>query len=189
MAAAGEALPETIDDSSTTVIPKTVRGRNSGISEALSPEEEHAKFEIAENFVVELYASEREIHELRNPVARDFDDEGRMWVATLPSYPHAFPSVEPNDQLIILEDTDNDGKADKETILFHGFGSEDSHHAIHDFVWSPGGGLFMSESAFHNSQVETNRGPLRTRNNVVFRLDPRTDRLDVASRVPRGGNP
>ncbi|MEM1083741.1 MAG: PVC-type heme-binding CxxCH protein [Verrucomicrobiota bacterium] len=231
-AAAGEPLPETIDDSSTLQIPNTVKGRNSGISNALTPEEEYAKFEIADGFVVELFASEREIPELRNPVALDFDAEGRMWVATLPSYPHAFPGVEPNDHLLIIEDTDQDGKADKrsiwadnlylplgfefghggvyvsqepnlvfledrdrdgkadtETILFHGFGSEDSHHAIHDFVWGPGGGLYMSESTFHNSQVETNRGPVRTKNNAIFRLDPRNDQLDVVSRVPRGGNP
>jgi len=232
-AAIGMALSEEIDDSSTVQIRSTFGGRRSGISEALSPEEEYAKFEIGEGFQVELFASEREFPELRNPVSINFDAQGRLWVATMPSYPHAFPGGEPNDQLIILEDTDGDGKADKRTvwaenlylplgfefgkegevyvsqepnlvllkdtdgdgkaddekILFHGFGSEDSHHAIHAFVWGPGGGLYMTESTFHNSQVETNRGPIRTRNNAVFRLDPRTDQLDIACRMPSGGNP
>jgi glucose/arabinose dehydrogenase len=36
----------------------------------------------------------------------------------MPSYPHYRPGdARPNDKLIILEDTDNDGKADKQTIF------------------------------------------------------------------------
>lgn len=232
-AAVGRTLPVEIDDSSTVEIRSTFGGRRSGISKALAPEEEYAKFEIGEDFKVELFASEREFPELRNPVSINFDAQGRLWVATMPTYPHAFPGIEPNDQLIILEDTDGDGKADKrsvwadhlylplgfefggegevyvsqepnlvllkdtdkdgkadeKTILFHGFGSEDSHHAIHAFVWGPGGGLYMTESTFHNTQVETNRGPVRTKNNAVFRLDPRTDQFNVVCRMPSGGNP
>ncbi len=231
-AARGEALPPGIDDSSTVEVPATLPGKRGGTSPALTPGEERAKFEIAEGFEVELFASEQEFPALRNPVAINFDAAGRLWVATMPSYPHALPGVKPDDQVLILEDTDQDGKADKctvfagnlylplgfefgndgiyvsqepnlvflrdtdgddradqETILLHGFGSEDCHHAIHNFVWGPGGGLYMQESVFHHTQVETIHGPRRSKDNAIYRFDPRTHRLEVVSRLPPGGNP
>ncbi len=231
-AARGENLSPKIDDSSTVEIPLTLPGKRGGTSPALTPMEEQAQFEIAEGFEVELFASEQEFPELRNPVALNFDAAGRLWVATMPSYPHALPGVKTNDQILILEDTDQDGKADKrtvfaenlylplgfefgrdgiylsqepnlvfladtdgdskadqETILLHGFGSEDCHHAIHNFVWGPGGGLYMQESVFHHTQVETIYGPRRSKDNAIYRFDPRTHRLEIVSRLPPGGNP
>ena len=88
-----------------------------------------------------------------------------------------------------MEDTDGDDQADRETILLHGFGSEDCHHAIHNFVWGPGGGLYMQESVFHHTQIETIHGPRRSQDNAIYRFDPRTRRLDIVSRLPPGGNP
>jgi glucose/arabinose dehydrogenase/azurin len=231
-ASRGEDLPAEIDDSSTVKIPATVPGKRGGTSPALTPAQERAKFEIAEGFQVELFASEQEFPELRNPVSINFDAAGRLWVATMPSYPHALPGVKTNDQILILEDTDQDGKADKrtvfaenlylplgfefgkdgiyvsqepnlvflqdtdgdskadqETILLHGFGSEDCHHAIHNFVWGPDGGLYMQESVFHHTQVETIYGPRRSKDNAIYRFDPRAHRLEIVSRLPPGGNP
>lgn len=231
-AARGKDLPAEIDDSSTSEIPSAIPGKRGGTSPSLTPEEERAKFDVAEGFQVELFASEEEFPELRNPVALNFDAAGRLWVATMPSYPHALPGVKANDQILILEDTDKDGKADKrivfaenlylplgfefgkdgiyvsqepnlvflgdtdgdgkadkETILLHGFGSEDCHHAIHNFVWGPGGGLYMQESVFHHTQVETIYGPRRSKDNAIYRFDPRTHRLEIVSRLPPGGNP
>jgi hypothetical protein len=46
-----------------------------------------------------------------------FDTKGRLWVAVWPSYPHWKPKEELNDKLLILEDTDGDGKADKCTVF------------------------------------------------------------------------
>ena len=58
---------------------------------------------------------------MANPVQLSFDNQGRLWVATMPSYPHYKPGdAKPNDKLIILEDTNNDGKADKETVFADG---------------------------------------------------------------------
>ena len=40
-----------------------------------------------------------------------FDNRGRLWVSTLPSYPHYKPGdPKPNDMLLIYEDTDGDGR-------------------------------------------------------------------------------
>ena len=47
----------------------------------------------------------------------------------------------------------------------------------------------MQESVFHNTQVETIYGPRRSKDNAIYRFDPRTHRLEIASRLPPGGNP
>ena len=50
-----------------------------------------------------------------------FDNKGRLWVAVMPAYPHWRPGDSmPNDKLIILEDTDKDGRADKQTTFADG---------------------------------------------------------------------
>ena len=51
--------------------------------------------------------------ELVNPVQMAFDTKGRLWVAAWETYPHWKPKDEMNDKLLILEDTDGDGRADK----------------------------------------------------------------------------
>jgi len=73
---------------------------------------------VPKGYKVELFASESEFPDLANPAQLSFDDKGRLWVATLPSYPHYKPGDNrPNDKLLILEDTDNDGKADKQIVF------------------------------------------------------------------------
>ena len=77
-----------------------------------------AKLHTAPGYKIDLFASEREFPDLANPVQISFDNKGRLWVAVMPTYPHYKPGdPKPNDKLLILEDTDNDGKADKQTIF------------------------------------------------------------------------
>ena len=68
---------------------------------------------VAKGMKVNLFASEKEFPELVNPVQMAFDTKGRLWVAAWPTYPHWKPKEEMNDKLLILEDTDGDGRADK----------------------------------------------------------------------------
>jgi mono/diheme cytochrome c family protein/glucose/arabinose dehydrogenase len=76
---------------------------------------------VAKGYKLELFASEEEFTDLANPVQLSFDNKGRLWVGVMPSYPHYKPGdSKPNDKLLILEDTDNDGKADKQTIFADG---------------------------------------------------------------------
>jgi len=49
-----------------------------------------------------------------------FDAQGRLWVAVMPSYPHWKPKTKMDDKILILEDTNGDGKADKCTIFARG---------------------------------------------------------------------
>jgi len=76
---------------------------------------------VPSGYKIELFASEKEFTDLANPVQISFDNKGRLWVAVMPSYPHYKPGDEkPNDKLIILEDTNADGKADKQTTFADG---------------------------------------------------------------------
>src|ERR1044071_110340 len=85
---------------------------------ALSPEEAQKKFVVPEGFEVRLFAAEPDVI---NPVAMTWDERGRLWVVELFEYPHgAKPGVKPRDRIKILEDTDNDGRADKVTVFADG---------------------------------------------------------------------
>ena len=72
---------------------------------------------VGKGLKVELFASEKEFPELVNPVQMAFDTKGRLWVAVWPNYPHWQPKTPMNDKLLILEDTNGDGKADKRTVF------------------------------------------------------------------------
>jgi len=78
----------------------------------LDGEEAISRMTLAKGLKVNLVASEKEFPELVNPVQMSFDARGRLWVAVWPSYPHWKPKEEMNDKLLILEDTNGDGKAD-----------------------------------------------------------------------------
>lgn len=70
------------------------------------------RLRVQDGYEVNLFASEQQFPELANPLAMNWDGRGRLWVLTSPTYPHYLPGEEPNDKLVILEDTDEDGKAD-----------------------------------------------------------------------------
>ena len=92
-------------------------GKN-GKLEYQSGESSQTKITTPKGYKMELFASEKEFTDLANPVQVAFDNKGRLWVATMPSYPHyRIGDPKPTDKLIILEDTDNDGKADKQTTF------------------------------------------------------------------------
>ncbi|MEJ7767705.1 MAG: PVC-type heme-binding CxxCH protein [Chitinophagaceae bacterium] len=83
-----------------------------GSSEIASAEQ----FITQDGFKAELFASEMNFP-IANPVKMTFDPQGRLWVAVMPSYPQYYPGSPPNDKIVILEDTNHDGKADKHTVF------------------------------------------------------------------------
>ncbi|MEO8473828.1 MAG: PVC-type heme-binding CxxCH protein [Chryseolinea sp.] len=98
-----------------------------------------AKLHVAPGYKIELFASEKEFVDLANPSQISFDNKGRLWVATMPSYPHYKPGdKKPDDKLIILEDTNGDGKADKQTVFVGGL------HLANGFEIAPEG-VYISQ--------------------------------------------
>jgi putative heme-binding domain-containing protein len=223
--AAGRPVEGTVDDSGLPPLPAVNETR--GANEWLSAAEERKAFQVDPRFEVELFASEEEFPEIANPIQCRWDSRGRLWVSTSQAYPHVYPGAEPGDRLVILEDTDGDGKADTSKVfaddlhlplsfefgsggvwvseqphltfladtdgddradvhevVLSGFGTEDSHHSLHDFIWSPDGALMFRESIFHHSQVETPYGPVRQQNSGWFRYEPRTHRLTSFGTYP-----
>ncbi|SOD80042.1 PVC-type heme-binding CxxCH protein [Spirosoma fluviale] len=84
----------------------------------LSGKEALSKLKVPQGYKIELFASEEEFPDLAKPMQMSFDNKGRLWVAAMPSYPHYKPGdPKPNDKILILEDTNNDGKADKQTVF------------------------------------------------------------------------
>ncbi|CAN5906081.1 GDSL-type esterase/lipase family protein [soil metagenome] len=77
---------------------------------AISVEDELASFTVAEGYEVNLFASEE--LGVAKPTQITWDERGRMWVACSPTYPQTAPGVKPSDFILVLEDTDHDGKAD-----------------------------------------------------------------------------
>lgn len=121
----GEKMDIRSEDQKTTQLPPVDTNykldEKSGPPEYLYGEEALDQINVAPGYKIELFASEEEFTDLANPVQLSFDNKGRLWVATMPSYPHYRPGDEkPNDKLIILEDTDGDGKADKQTTFADG---------------------------------------------------------------------
>ncbi len=84
-----------------------------GTHRFLSGEDAIQEMTLHQGMTVNLFADEKMFPELINPVQSSVDADGRLWVAVWPSYPHWHPNEEFQDALLILEDTDGDGKADK----------------------------------------------------------------------------
>ena len=117
--ARGESIPDSIDDSSTRELYDVPTNFERPI-EILPPEVAETKFEIADGYAINLFASEVEYPELKNPVQLTFDSQGRLWVATMPSYPGYQPPHKPDDKLLVFEDVDGDGRADRQTVFADG---------------------------------------------------------------------
>lgn len=191
------------------------------VSKYLYADDALASFTMAPGYKIQLFASETDFPNLANPAQLTFDNRGRLWVSTLPSYPHYKPGdTRPNDKILIYEDTNNDGKADKEIIfaeglhlpigfeitefgvyvsqapnlillqdtdgddkadtqeiILSGFDTHDTHHAIGAFETDPSGSIIFQEGVFLHSNIETAYGPIRAVNGGFYRFTPRTQQL------------
>lgn len=186
------------------------------------PEEERKTFVLPDGFEVNLFAADPKLHK---PIQINFDPQGRLWVAASEVYPQIAPGQKPSDKILILEDTnadgtadkttvfadglliptgvepgdggayvanstevvhfkdtDGDGKADQSRIVLSGFGTEDTHHILHTFRWGPDGMLYMNQSIYIHSHVETPYGPRRLNAGGIWQFRPETMRLEVFAR-------
>ena len=89
-------------------------------SPPISPAEALKKFSMPPGYRIELVASEPLI---QDPVMIDWDGEGRMWAVEMPGYMpdiNAKGEHEPIGKIVVLEDTNNDGRMDKRTVFQDG---------------------------------------------------------------------
>ncbi len=191
-------------------------------SPALTPDEAQKQFVVPTGFEVRLFAAEPDVI---NPVAMTWDDRGRLWVLELYEYPLGAPEGKKGrDRIKILEDTNNDGRADKVTIfadglnlatgllignggvyvgqapdllflqdtnhddkadtretLLTGFATNDRHELLNGFTWGPDGCLYMTHGVFNGSKVKipeaTTPGVQMTA--AVARFNPQTRRFEI----------
>ncbi len=82
-----------------------------------SPEESMAMIEIEPGYRLELVAAEPMVEE---PAAIAWDGDGKLYVAELNTYMQDIDGqnqLQPKSQVVLLEDTDNDGRMDKRTVF------------------------------------------------------------------------
>ena len=84
----------------------------------LTPAQQMAAFTVAEGYEINLFASEAQ--DVAKPTQFSWDERGRLYVACSPTYPHTLPGVKPSDYILILEDSDGNGQADKSTRFAEG---------------------------------------------------------------------
>lgn len=144
----GRSVPERPDDSGTgeLIVPETRFGDpRQKYSEAeqlryLTPEQLVEATTVPPGFQIQPFADETMFPELAKPVQLNFDNRGRLWVACMPTYPQWKPGdPHPNDRLLILEDSDADGRADACKVFY------DQLHCPTGFEFWNGGVLVVDQ--------------------------------------------
>jgi glucose/arabinose dehydrogenase len=177
-------------------------------------------FAVHEGFEVTLWAQNPMLFK---PIQLNWDPQGRLWVASSRVYPQIRPGQEAEDAVIVLEDTDGDGeaekssvfaeglliptsvvpdgrggcyvgashqllhfadtdgdgRADRRTIVLSSFGTEDTHHNLHTLRWGYDGHLYLNQSIYTHTHVETPWGVRRLNSAGIWRFHPETWRLEV----------
>jgi uncharacterized protein len=84
---------------------------------ALSPEESMKHIQVPADFNLSLFASEPDV---QHPIAMAWDEKGRLYVLITKDYPNERKDTGGTDFILICEDTNADGKADKFTKFAEG---------------------------------------------------------------------
>jgi glucose/arabinose dehydrogenase len=91
-------------------------------SPPLLPDEAMKTFFMPPGYHLELVASEPLVHD---PILLDFDADGRMWIVEMTAFQPeddlaAANERAPECRVVVLEDTNDDGRADKRTVFMDG---------------------------------------------------------------------
>ncbi|MHC5025491.1 MAG: PVC-type heme-binding CxxCH protein [Planctomycetota bacterium] len=120
-AAVWEEVPTSRDfpEDEWTPAPVEAKGRENSVGSLtiLDPEEFKKAFTLPEGYEIDCFASEQTIPDLQSPLAMTFDARGRLWALCAPTYPHLLPGEQPRCRLVIVEDTDGDGRGDTSSIF------------------------------------------------------------------------
>jgi putative heme-binding domain-containing protein len=82
-------------------------------------------------------------------------------------------------ELLHLRDLNNDRYMDVRTPVLSAFGTEDTHHLLHSLQWGMDGQLYMNQSIYIHSHLETPYGVRRLNSGGVWAFRPGTSELEV----------
>jgi putative membrane-bound dehydrogenase-like protein len=103
---------------------RLMQASGGGQSGGLDPEESVASLEVADGLEASVFAAEPQ---LLSPSNIDVDDKGRVWVAEIVNYRGHNGKRPEGDRILILEDSDNDGKADSSKVYYQGRDIDSPH--------------------------------------------------------------
>ncbi len=84
---------------------------------AAKTKQPYPEFTVADGYEVTLWAENPMLHK---PTQMNFDERGRLWVASSETYPQVEVGQTPDDKIVVLEDTNQDGKADTSKVFASG---------------------------------------------------------------------
>lgn len=80
----------------------------------LSPADTVKAATVPKGYELKMFAAEPDVV---NPISFCIDERGRLWVAEGITYPQRAKEGEGRDRILVFEDTDGDGRADKRTVV------------------------------------------------------------------------
>ena len=89
------------------------------IQKPMTPQQSMEHIVVPAGFELQLFASDPDI---KKPIAMAWDERGRLWIIETTDYPNRLvePGQKGDDRIVICEDTNRDGKADKFTVFAEG---------------------------------------------------------------------
>ncbi|WP_240469559.1 PVC-type heme-binding CxxCH protein [Cyclobacterium sp. SYSU L10401] len=128
------------------------------------PENALLGIKVNESVQVNLFASEPM---LTNPTNIDIDHKGRVWVCEAYNYRPAITGNETKaegDRILILEDTDGDGTADKSTVFY-----QDPELNAPLGIWVMGNQAIVSQSPYVWLLTDTDGDDQADKKEVIFK--------------------
>ena len=126
--------------------------------EALSPEESMKHLQVPVDFTLDLFAHEPNV---MHPIAMAWDERGRLYALITKDYPNERKPEGGSDYIVICEDTDKDGKADKFTRFAEGL-------SIPTGMAFGNGGLYVSQAPHMLFLQDTNGDDKADVKKIVF---------------------
>jgi putative heme-binding domain-containing protein len=84
--------------------------------------------------------------------------------------------------LVHLSASPGKEKADQRKVVLSGFGTEDTHHMLHTLRWGPDGMLYMNQSIYIHSHIETPHGLRELNAGGIWQFRPEALELGVFAR-------
>jgi putative membrane-bound dehydrogenase-like protein len=102
-----------------------------------TPAEMLPLIEVPEGFTVTLFAGEPDVQQ---PINMEFDDRGRLWVAENYTYSGGPYETKLRDRIVILHDTDGDGRHDTRKVFW------DKGFMLTSLTWGFGGVWILNDA-------------------------------------------